>query len=87
MKKRIISLLLIAVLALTLFAACGKKTITVEKAQQIALETVGLKTAHHIHVDVQEYENKPCFVVHISEGEQEFYVYVSNSGEVVHTEK
>lgn len=87
MKKRIISLLLVAVLALTLFAACGKKTITTEKAQQIALETVGLKTAHHIHVDVQEYENKPCFVVHISEGEQEFYVYVSQTGEVVHTEK
>ena len=87
MKKRIISLLLVAVLALTLFAACGKKTVTIEKAQQIALQEVGLTTAHHIHVDVQEYAEKPCYVVHISEGEQEFYVYVSQTGEVLHTEK
>ena len=87
MKKRIISLLLIAVLALTLLAACGKKTITVEKAQQIALKEVGLTSAHHIHVDAQQYENEACFVVHISEGEQEFYVYVSQTGQVLHTDK
>ena len=76
-----------ALLALTLLAACGKKTITVEKAQQIALESVGLKTAHHVHVDVEQYENEACFVVHISEGEQEFYVYVSQTGQVLHTDK
>lgn len=87
MKKRIISLLLIAVLVLTLFAACGKKTITVEQAQKIALETIGMTSANHIHVDVADYEGTACYSVHISDGGQEIYVYIDTTGKVLHTEK
>ena len=87
MKKRIIALCLLAVLSLTLFAACGKKAITVEQAQQIALETIGMTSANHIHVDAAEYEGTACYVVHISDGGQDIYVYIDQTGKVLHTDK
>ena len=86
MKKRIISLLLVVVLALGLFAACGKKDITPEKAQEIALKELGKTEAEvgHTHVDVADYEGIACFMVHVEADGQEYYVYIDQTGKVIH---
>lgn len=91
MKKTIIALLLLAALALTLFAACGKKdsTVSTEEATKIALQEIG-KTANQVddvHVHATQYEGAPCYQIHITDGSQVFYVYIDQTGKVLHTEK
>lgn len=89
MKKHMIAWLLLAVLAL--FAACGKKdaVISTEKAQKIALQELGLTAAEvdDVHVHATQYEDAPCYEVHITDGEEEFYVYVDQTGKVLNEEK
>lgn len=91
MKKRIIALCLLAALALTLFAACGKKdaAISTEKAQKIALQEIGKTAADvdDVHVHATQYDGAPCYEVHITDGSEEIYVYIDRTGQVLHTEK
>ena len=91
MKKRTISLVLVVVLALTLFAACGKKstTITTEEAQKIALQEIGKTAAEvdDIHMHATQYEGVACYQMHITVGDEVFYVYIDQTGKVLHTQK
>lgn len=90
MKKRIIAILLLIVLSVTLFAACGKKstTVTTKQAQKIALEEIGLSTAEvdDIHVHATQYDGLACYQIHITSGKVTFYVYISQAGEVLAVE-
>ena len=86
MKKRLISLLLIAVFLLS-FAACGKdKVISAEKAQQIAFEDAGVSAD-----DVQDVHNHPvkaedgtaCYNIHFTANGQPYNYMISATGEIV----
>ena len=87
MKKRIGMLVLAAVLVLTLFAACGKKdsVITTAEAQKIALQELGTTAAEagHTHVEATQYEGTACYMVHVTVGGQEHYVYIDQTGKVL----
>ena len=88
MKKRIITLLVLAALSLTLFAACSKeeKTLTKEEAIQIVLKDAGITDAskYHIHADPIPTTGTPkSYSIHIH-GPQEFsYVVDAKTGEFV----
>jgi len=88
MKKRIIALCLLAALTLTLFAACGKKetTVTAAQVQEIALQELGTTAdeAGHTHVEATQYEGKPCYMVHVTLDGQEHYIYIDQTGKVLH---
>lgn len=91
MKKRIISLFLIVILAISLFAACGKKstTISTEEAQKIALQEIG-KTAEDvedIHIHATQHDGEPCYQVHITVDGEEAYVYIDQTGKVLAAQK
>ena len=90
MKKRIIATVLLVVLCLGLFA-CGKKntTITTEEAQKIALKEIGMTAAEvdDIHMHAAQYEGVACYQMHITAGDDVFYVYIDQTGKVLHTEK
>ena len=75
MTKRIISLLLIAVLALSLLAACGNDgPLTTDDAKQVVLEDLGIKEKDVDSLDVHittaadgtacylVYNDRHCFV-------------------------
>ncbi len=84
MKKRIIALALLAVLALTLFAACGKTVLSSEAAQKKALEALGIPknqvTDIHTHVVSGDV---PGYSIHITHGGEEITVFVDAvTGEV-----
>ena len=86
MKKRIVALFLLAALALTLFAACGKKNITPEEAQEIALKAAGLTTSQidEIHTHITSYGDNPCYNIHITVGGQELEYFIDGTtGEVL----
>ena len=87
MKKRIVSLLLVALLVLSLFAGCGKKDVlTQEDAQKVALEYAGLKASdvEDVHVHVTSSDNIPCYSVHITTAEGDFSVIIdAKTGEVL----
>lgn len=87
MKKRIFALLLVAIMAVSLFAACGKSdAITQEKAQKIALEHAGLTAnqAEDVHVHVTSDNGIPCYSVHITTAEGDFSVIINAAnGEVI----
>lgn len=91
MKKRMTATLLLVALSLTLFAACGKKnaTITTAEAQKIALKEIGMTAAEvdDIHVHATQYEGAPCYQMHITAGDDVFYVYIDQTGKVLHTQK
>lgn len=91
MTKRIISLFLIVILAISLFAACGKKstTISTEEAQKIALEEIGMTAAEvdDIHVHATQYNDTPCYQMHITAGDDTYYVYIDQTGKVLATQK
>lgn len=91
MKKRIVALVILACLSLTLFAACGKKntTITTEEAQKIALKEIGMtaEQVDDIHVHATQYEGVACYQMHITAGDDVFYVYIDQTGNVLHTQK
>ena len=89
MKKRIFTSLLLAILCLSLFA-CGKKntTITTEEAQEIALKEISMtaEEVDDIHVHATQYEGVACYQMHITAADVEFYVYIDQTGNVLHTE-
>ena len=91
MKKRIIATLLLVALSLTLFAACGKKnaTISTEEAKKIALKELGMTAAEvdDIHVHATQYDGKPCYQMHITDGDNAYYVYIDQTGKVLATQK
>ena len=85
MKKRIITLAVVAALAVTLFAACGKKTVTVAQAQEIALKELNKTAAQvdDIHYHMAEIDGTACYEIHITIGDENHYVYVDSTGKVV----
>ena len=90
MKKRIIASLLLVVLCLSLFA-CSKtsETISTAEAQKIALKEIGM-TANEvddIHMHATQYEGVACYQMHITAGDDVFYVYIDQTGKVLHTQK
>ena len=90
MKKRIIATVLLVVLCLSLFA-CSKKdaTITTEEAQKIALQEIGMTAdqVDDIHVHATQYEGVACYQMHITAGDDVFYVYIDQTGKVLATQK
>ena len=87
MKRSVIATLLIIVLALSL-VACGKKdtTISTVEAQKIALQELGTTAAEagHTHVEAAQYEGTACYMVHVTVGGEEHYVYIDQTGKVLH---
>lgn len=89
MKRRIISLFVLAAMLLCLLAACDSnsaKTITQDEAKTIALEEVGLseKDVDDIHVHIGNIGDTVCYNIHITVGDQEYEVAINAAtGEVV----
>ena len=87
MKKRIIATVLLVVLCLSLFA-CGKKdtTISTAEAQKIALKEIGMTAdqVDDIHVHATQYEGVACYQMHITAGDDVYYVYIDQTGKVLH---
>ena len=86
MKKRLISLLLIAVFLLS-FSACSKSSvISAEKAQEIAFQDAGVSAS-----DVQDVHNHPtqaedgtaCYNIHFTAKGQPYNYMISAEGEIV----
>lgn len=81
MKKRLISFILIMVLALGIFTACGNKSgaITAEQAQAAAFADAGVsaKDASDVHVHVMDKDGIPCYSIHFSAGGKEYSVLIS----------
>ena len=88
MAKRIITLALVAVLGLCLFAACAQASsvVTEDKAIQIALKDAGCeaKNVAGLHVHTITHEKVPAFQIHFSHGEDDFtYVISGLTGEIL----
>lgn len=86
MLKRVLTILLTAVLLLGLLAGCNDSdTITAEKAQQIVLDDLGVsadKAEMHLHVG--EFEGKPCYSIYVTVGGvTKEYLIDSNTGEIL----
>ena len=91
MTKRIIAFILLIALAATLFVACGKKdtTVSTEEAQKIALKEIG-KTADEvedIHVHATQFNDTPCYQIHITARDHTYYVYIDQTGKVLASQK
>lgn len=88
MAKRIITLALLAALALCLFAACTQESsvVTEGKAIQIALEDAKCeaKDVIGLHVHTITHGNVPAFQIHFSHGQDDFtYVISGLTGEIL----
>lgn len=88
MKKRVFALLLVLVLAVSMLAACEKKTgpVTGDEAQKIALESVGLdeKDVKDVHTHILDQNGIPCYSIHITTADSEFSVVIhAGTGEVL----
>ena len=85
--KKLLALLLALTLALSLFA-CGKKdaTISTAEAQKIALKEIGMTAdqVDDIHVHATQYEGVACYQMHITAGDDVYYVYIDQTGKVLH---
>lgn len=84
--KRWIAIVLLLVFALGLFAGCGKKFLTAEDAQKVALKDLGIKEkdADGIHVHVGESAEGPAYSIHIEyQGQTHEYVILAISGEIL----
>ena len=81
MKKRLIAFVLLIVLALGVFTACGNKggAITAEEAQAAAFKDAGVSAedASNIHVHVMDKNGIPCYSIHFDAGGQEYSVLIS----------
>ena len=80
MKKRILSILLLTVLILSLFTACGKSgAITAEEAQKAAFADAGVSAseATDVHVHVMDKDGIPCYSIHFSAGGNAYSVLIS----------
>ena len=87
MTKRIISLVMIAVLVLGLLAACGKDgPLTAEDAKKIVLNDLGLKERQVDSIDVHMSPagDSVAYVVYVSKGEAHWqYAIDGISGEIL----
>ena len=88
MKKQIIAILLITVLAVSVLAGCSSKSspITQAEAQTIALKEAGLTAdqVNDVHVHVVTQQGLPCYSVHITTADNEFSIVVNAAnGEVI----
>lgn len=88
MKKRIVAILLIAVLSVSLLTACQeKKAITQEEAQQVAIAHAGLSASdvQDAHIHVSSDNGIPCYSVHITKTDgSDFSVLINAAtGEVI----
>ena len=87
MKLRLIALVLVAVLMLGIFTACGKSgAITEAQAQKIALEAAELTEdeVSDVHTHVTTIDGIPCYSVHITSDRGEFSLVINAStGEIM----
>ncbi len=84
--KKLLAVLIAALLMLTLFTGCGEgKAISAEKAQQIAMEDAGLaaKDVDDVHAHVTTYENVPCYNIHITVDGTEYNYNITSNGEIL----
>ena len=88
MAKRIVSLLLVAVLAIGLLAACGKDgPLTTDEAIQVALDDLGVKEKNVDSADVHPTtaDGEACYAVYISvDGQHWEYIIHGHSGQILH---
>lgn len=91
MFKRVISVLLIAVLAIGLLAACGKDgPLTVEDAKAVVLEDLGVKESKVSSIDVHLTNSNgvACYLVYVSyNGENFEYLVNGITGEILSVEE
>ncbi len=83
--KKLLAVLVVAAMLLTVLTACGDKTISAEKAQEIALEDAGL-TANDVtdgHTHVTTHENVPCYNIHFTFNGIEYSYNISADGEIL----
>ena len=89
MKKQIIAILLITVLAVSVLAGCSNSQsapITERTAQEIALKEAGLTAdqVNDVHVHVVTQQGLPCYSVHITTADNEFSIVINAAnGEVI----
>ena len=84
--KKIMALLLAALLVGTLLVGCGGGVVTEEKAKEIALKEVDLKESQvdDIHVHMVTENGLPCYSVHITAGDREVSVLIDiASGDIL----
>jgi predicted small lipoprotein YifL len=91
MKKRLISLLLITVLALSLLTACGNDgPLAPEDAMEIVMEDMGIDQSDVDSIDthVTTVNGVACYVVYITvDGEHMQYLIDGVSGEILTKEE
>ena len=91
MFKRVISVLLISVLAIGLLAACGKDgPLTVEDAKAVVLEDLGVKESKVSSIDVHLTNSNgvACYLVYVSyNGENFEYLVNGITGEILSVEE
>ncbi len=85
MTKRIISFLLAAVLALSLFAGCSSnKALTPEQAQKLVLKDLGVKEADSLDYHVTTVDGKVCYAIFVSAEDHHWqYTVVGATGEIL----
>ena len=91
MFKRVISVVMIAVLAFGLLAACGKDgPLSVEDAKAVVLEDLGVKESKVSSIDVHitTVDGAACYLVYVSyNGENFEYVVNGLTGEILSAEE
>ncbi len=92
MTKRIVSLLMIAVLVIGLLAACGNDgPLTTDDAKQVVLEDLGIKEKDVDSLDVHittAADGTACYLVYVTvDGEHLEYVIDGLSGEILSKEE
>lgn len=91
MTKRIVSLLLIAVMAIGLLAACGNNDpLTVDDAKAVVLKDMGVKEKNvdSIDVHITTSDGVACYAVYISIGSEHWeYVIHGHSGQILAKEE
>ena len=88
MTKRVISLLLVAILAFGLLAACGNEDgpLSAEDAKKVVLQDLNTKESKvsSIETHVTTVDNTPCYAVYVSvEGKHWQYVVNGLSGQIL----
>ena len=84
MNKRIIAIILL--LTLVLVGCTDKKEgpLTVEEAQQIALDHAGVKNAESVHTHIVNGQENPCYSIHLTiEGVSYEYLIDAITGEIL----
>ena len=85
--KKILCLLLAVLLCLSVFAACGgKKPITAQKAQEIAVKDAGttLSEAKDIHTHIGTAEDGSSYYnIHFSADGENYNYMISSKGEIL----